>query len=213
MEWIKKYLLSLSILILFVCLLVIFRSFLMSYIIEPVALLFWLFWQIVSSIDQNIYWIVLIVICAILIIRIIPIRKGKPPNSAYDYTYMPVNRVEHWQKLIMEAELGRNEREYFRDSLKELLITVITQMERSFLSNSEKTVAERSASMPLAAQRFLFPLAGKDDVFSMDHQRDIKFLIPGWIKRWSRKYVPQDHSLIDETIRWMETELEINDES
>lgn len=213
MDKIKKSLLPLFILFLFVSLVVIFRSSLLTNIVEPVVLILWLFWRIISSVDQSIYWVILIIFCTILVIRIIPYRKERTSNSAYDYSYTPVSRVEYWQKLIIDADLGKNESEYLRDSLKELLINVISQAERSGSWDSEKTVAERSASMPLAAQRFLFPLAGKDDVFSMDHQRDIKFLIPGWIKRWSRKYVPQDHSLIDETIRWMETELEINDES
>ena len=212
MDKIKKSLLPLFILFLFVSLVVIFRSSLLTNIVEPVVLILWLFWRIISSVDQSIYWVILIIFCTILVIRIIPYRKERTSNSAYDYSYTPVSRVEYWQKLIIDADLGKNESEYLRDSLKELLINVISQAERSGSWDSEKTVAERSASMPLEAQRYLFPLGGKDDVFYKDHQRNIKFLIPGWIKRWSRKYVPQDHSLIDETIRWMETELEINDE-
>ena len=213
MDRIKKYLLPLFILLLFVSLVGIFRSSLLTNIVEPVVLILWLFWRIISSVDQSIYWVILIIFCTILVIRIIPSRKEQPSNSAYDYSYTPVNRVEYWQKLLIDADLGKNETEYLRDSLEELLMTVITQAERSGSSDSKNMVSERSASLPLAVQRYLFPLAGEDDVFSMDHQRDIKFLIPGWIKRWARKYVPQDHSLIDETIRWMETELEINDES
>lgn len=212
MDKIKKSILPLFILFLFVSLVVIFRSSLLINIVEPVVLILWLFWRIISSVDQSIYWVILIIFCAILVIRIIPFRKEQPSNSAYDYSYTPVNRVEYWQKLIIDADLGKNESEYLRDSLKALLITVITQAERTGSWDSEKTDAERSASLPLPAQRYLFPLGGKDDVFYKDHQRNIKFLIPGWIRRWARKYMPQDYSLIDEIIGWMETELEIIDE-
>jgi len=212
MDRIKKYLLPLFILLLFVSLVVIFRSSLLTNIVEPVVLILWLFWRILSSVDQSIYWVVLIIFSSILVIRIIPYRKEQPSNTAYDYSYTPVNRVEYWQKLLIEADLGKNESEYLRDSLKELLISVITQVRRSDSSNPEEIIAERSASLPLEARRYLFPPGGKNGTFYMDHQRNLRFFIPGWIRRWARKYVLEDYGLIDETINWMETELEINDE-
>ena len=143
MDKIKKSLLPLFILFLFVSLVVIFRSSLLTNIVEPVVLILWLFWRIISSVDQSIYWVILIIFCTILVIRIIPYRKERTSNSAYDYSYTPVSRVEYWQKLIIDADLGKNESEYLRDSLKELLINVISQAERSGSWDSEKTVAEK----------------------------------------------------------------------
>lgn len=210
MDRIKKYVLPFLILFLLVSLIVIFRSFLMAYIFEPVALLCWVVWRIVSGVDQNIYWIVLIVICIILVIRLIFYKNDKPPNSAYNYTYKPLNRVEYWQTIIMDSDLGKNESEYLQDSMKELLITVTTQVERSDPTDSEEMIVKGSASLPLAAQEYLFPSRRKHGRFSIHHQPNIKFLVPTWLRRWTRKFIHQDHSLVDEILRWMETELEIN---
>ena len=210
MDRFKDDFLPILILFLLVSLVIIFRSFLMAYIIEPVVLLCWVVWRILSGVDQNIYWIVLIVFCSILFIRLIPFGTDKSPHSAYDYTYNPLNRVEYWRTLIIDADLGKNESEYLQDSMKELLITVTTQVERSDPTDSEEMIVKGSASLPLAAQEYLFPSRRKHGRFSIHHQRNIKFLVPTWLRRWTRKFMHQDHSLVDEILRWMETELEIN---
>jgi len=210
MDRIKKYVLPFLILFLLVSLIVIFRSFLMAYIFEPVALLCWVVWRIVSGVDQNIYWIVLIVICIILVIRLIFYKNDKPPNSAYNYTYKPLNRVEYWQTIIMDSDLGKNESEYLRDRLKELLIIVITQGERSDSADTAEIIGNGNASLPLAAHRYLFPSRGEHGMFSLNQQRNFMFLVPRWLRGWTRKFFHQDHSLVDEILKWMETELEIN---
>ena len=185
MDRFKEDFLPILILFLLVSLVIIFRSFLMAYIIEPVVLLCWVVWRI-------------------------PFGTDKSPHSAYDYTYNPLNRVEYWRSLIIDADLGKNESEYLQDSMKELLITVTTQVERSDPTDSEEMIVKGSASLPLAAQEYLFPSRRKHGRFSIHHQPNIKFLVPTWLRRWTRKFIHQDHSLVDEILRWMETELEIN---
>jgi len=209
MDRFKENLLPFLILLLLVSLVVIFRSVLMAYIIEPVVLLSWLVWQILSGIDQNIYWIVLIVFCTILVIRIIFSGRQKSPISAYDFTYNPLNRVEYWQTLMIEADLGKNESEYLRHNMKELLISVITQVERSDSMDSEEMVAKGSASLPLTAHRYLFPPRRKNEMFSIYHQQNFMFLVPRRLRMYARKFMHQDHSMVDEILRWMETEMEI----
>ncbi len=207
---IRKFLLSLLILFLFVSIVIIFRSFLMHYIIEPVALLIWLVWRIISSVDQNIYWIVLIVFCVIIFLRLIPPGNEKSHISAYNYTYEAFSRVEHWQRLIWDSALGRIESEYLRDGLKELLIAVSAQNERSDTPDSEEVIAKGKVSLSPAARRYLFPSSGENRVSSINSQRNSLFFVPRQLRRWGRKFVHQDHTLIDEILSQMETELEIN---
>jgi hypothetical protein len=183
----------------------------MTYIIEPVVLLCWLVWRILAGVDQNIYWIVLIVFCSILVIRLIFSGRQKPSISAYDFTYNPLNRVERWQTLIIDADLGKNESESLRESMKDLLITVITQVERSGSTEPEDMIEKVSASLPLGAQRYLFPLSRKHGLIPVQSRPNIMVLIPRRLRKYLRKYIHQDHDLLGEILTWMETELEIND--
>ena len=183
---IRKFLLSLLILFLFVSIVIIFRSFLIDNIIEPVALLLWLVWRIISSVDQNIYWIVLIFFVVIIFLRLIPPGNEKSHISAYNYTYEAFSRVEHWQMLIWDSALGWIESEYLRDGLKELLMAVIAQVEHSDTSDSEEVIAKGKVSLSPAARRYLFPPSGENRVFSINFQRNSLFFVPRWLRRWGR---------------------------
>ena len=207
----KKYIIPLLILFLLTSLVVVFRSFLMTNVIEPVALLFWAVWRIVSSVDQNIYWVVLIFFCIYLIIRLIPSKTDNLPNSADDFTFKSLDRVESWQTLIRDAALGKNESEILQDRLKELYWTVSAEAEwsDSHVSNENKTLSQ--TSLPLAVQRYLYPSSGKQGMFSKMGQ-NISYLVPRPLRRWARINIYKDYALVDEILGLMETELEINHE-
>src|SRR5512146_1253383 len=107
---------------------IVFRAFLIVNVFEPVSMLFWAAWRILSSVHQNIYWIILVLICSIPVIRLIPFRRYTS-GSAYREAYSPIDRVEDWLRLMKNAPLGMAETEYLRDGLKRLLISV-QQLER-----------------------------------------------------------------------------------
>ena len=207
---IKKYLRPFLVLCLFLALVLWFRSFLMMNIIEPIAILLWAFWRIITSVNQNIYWMVLIVICLILVIRLVPSGDDNSPSPAYNYVYKSLNRVEHWRILIKDAILGKEETEYLRDSLKKLFISVIAQAERSDPTDLEEIIATEKIPLPIAAHRFLFPPKGMGGMFSTSRRLNIMFLTPRWFRRWAGKFIQQDTTSIDKILEWMESEMEIS---
>lgn len=209
----KQFAIPILITILLVILIISFRSFLLTNIVEPVALLFWAVWRIIASVDQNVYWIVLIVFCSILVFRLFPSGRENSHELAYNYRDKSLDRVEHWRTLIKDAALGNSERRRLRDSLKVLLTTVVAQDEHSEPTGLEEGIANGKIPLPLTTQRFLYPQNGMHRSFSMNQQLNILSLAPRWLRRWAGKFIHQDHILIDETLRWMEIELEINDEN
>ena len=212
MEKFKKTIIPFLILMLLVVLLISFRSFLMDYVIEPIALLFWAIWRIISSVDQIVYWVVLIVFCAFLIIRLIPSEKDNSSNPVYNQIYKPPNRVEYWQTLIDESMLGKNKSEYLRNRMKELVITIISQVEQPAITDVDEMVATGIPSLPPAARQYLFPPNGKDGISSIKDQLNNNVFVPRWLRRWRRKYIHQNNAMLDEILKWMETELEITNE-
>lgn len=212
MDRIKKNIPHLLILVFFVSLGVIFRSFLMTNIIEPIALMFWLFWRTLSSVEQNIYWIALIVFCVILVVRLIPYRIDKSPVSAYNYSYNSLPRVEYWHSVLDDAVFGRNETDELRESLQELLAAVIAQIERSDLTAIDEIYLKERVFLSTAAYRYLFPPKRKHGMFSTNFKRNIMQLIPKRLRKRAKMYIQQDITTVDEILQWMEAELEISSE-
>lgn len=208
----KQFALPILISILLVGLMVSFRSFLLAYVIEPIALLFWAFWRVIASVDQHIYWFALIVFCSILVLRLLPTGNDSSSASAYNDREKSLNRVEHWQTLIKNATLGNEESRLLRDNLKDLLISIGAQDEQSEPMELEDIFMKGEISLPLAVQQYLFSPVDNGGRFSIFQKINLIFLAPRWIRKWISKFIYQDNTLIDETIRWMEIELEINDE-
>lgn len=189
---------------------IIFRTFLITNIFEPIAMLFWAGWRIVSSVHQNIYWIILILICSIPVMRLIPFKRNTS-GSAYRDDYSPIERVEDWQTLMKNAPLGMAETGYLRDSLKRLLISV-QQLERFSSVKLDQIAVPEAASLPLAVRRFLFPAKEKDKMPSEDFRLQLLFLTPKWFRRWAGKVFQIDNSAIEETLMWTESLMEISND-
>jgi hypothetical protein len=209
MDRLKKSALPFLILFLLLGLAIGFRSFLMAYIIEPVALLFWAVWRLVSSVDQNIYWMALIVLCIFLFLSLIPSENARPADSAYNDTRKSLDRIEYWQAAINQASMGEKERQHLRDSLKELLIASTAQLERqALLQIQEQNNVEMTPFSP-AARRYLFPAGEKSGVFSTNIQTSLGRLLPGRLRKWTSKYIHTDTALMEEILTYMEADLEI----
>lgn len=189
---------------------IIFRTFLIANIFEPITVLVWAAWRSVSSVHQNIYWIILVLICSIPVIRLIPFRRNTSV-SAYRDGYSPINRVEDWLTLMKNASLGMAETEYLRDNLKRLLISV-QQLERFPAMKLDQIAVQEAASLSLAVHRFLFPTKEKDKMPSNDFRLQLLFLTPKWFRRWAGKVFQIDNSAIEETLIWMESRMEINND-
>lgn len=201
---------SFLVLSLFLGLAINFRTFLLTNVFEPIAILLWAAWRIVISVDQNIYWMILILISSILMIRIAPFRK-KTPDTVYGEDRSPANRVEDWLRLMKDASLGMDQTEYLRDSLKWLLQS-IQQVERFHSMNLDEAVKTEVPLLPPAVQRFLFPPKRTHNVFSGDYRMRLFFLTPKWFRRWAGTTFRTDNVAIEETLLWMESVMEINND-
>jgi len=194
MKQIKTYLVSSLLLVALLLLIIIFRSILAQYVITPLAAIGQAAWQMISSIDQTIYWIFLVAICISMTIRIIPKKKKDQTSSAYRYNYKPPNQYQHWLTTFKDSELGPNEREFLRQNLQELY-------EGFIADQSQLESYPEGSTLPPAAKQFLFNQAGKP--------KTIAYILPKKLRRLAGSYFYKDHTSIDELLTWMETHLEI----
>ena len=206
MKPIHKNITSLLILFLSAGLIFGLRSYLLDYIIRPIALLGWGVWRMMISVDQQIYWIFLIVICASLVLRLIFHKKPHSGNLQYRYAYRSLGKLDHWQVRMKDGVSNRQGQEQLRSSLRELAITLMIQGEKSDQSNPEERIAQRIDTLPQMVREYLFPPDQENGVFSRNRQKQ------SWYRKLRLKKRPQNDPVIDTTLQWMEAELEINHE-
>ena len=200
-------------LIIFVLLLLVLstRSFLMAYIVEPAALLLWLGWRIAASVDQQTYWIILIVFCTLLVVRFISTGKDAPSNSAYNDTYRPPSRVEYWQSLLEESTPGKNKNEQLRNSLKELYASMPAHSGRIDSKSTGDLPVLGKPGLSNPASRYLFAADGNSEEGLGDSRLRRIILLHPWLRRWGANDLPQEYGMVDDVLDWIENELEIND--
>ena len=201
MSRVNKFLLLFLGLLIVIGIAMFYRSFLMVYFFEPIALVVWVFWRLLSSIDQSIYWVTMIVICIILIVRLMPFGHERSSNSKYDYTYEPLDRVGYWQKLLSEAPLGTVESNNLRENLKKILNSVLAQNERTNSNElSDRSLLDNEL---LSKEVRLFLDSSKENKrFSAN--------IPGWLRKRMKISTYLEYALIDEILKLMEADLEIS---
>lgn len=179
---------------------VVLRSFIMEYVIHPVANLLWFGWQKISTVDQVYYWIGLIILCTFIGLLIFVPRKKQKLRSAYDFEYLPPGRFAYWQGLFEEGEQG----DAGRDNLRQALLQLLTKVkDRDSLSDDKNFY--RSASdfehFSDTTQNFLFPPSGGAKSYAGFRAK---------IERLLKKSKQEEKLAIEEILSWIENELEIN---
>lgn len=96
----KAYLFAFIGLALLVFLLLLNLTTVMDFFIGPLAHSFWVIGRVFLSIDQSVYWLVLIAVVMVTAFRLLPLRPAQ--SSRYQYTgdLSSTNRVEYWRTLF-----------------------------------------------------------------------------------------------------------------
>lgn len=185
----RRYLISMLGLVVILILLVAFRSLLAAYVLTPLVLFAQTVWKMVASVHQSVYWTILVVFCFLLTIRLIPPRENRSTRSAYRYNYKPPNKFEAWRTSMLDARSDANAKEYLRNSLDELVLSLSESQPRT--------------PLPPAVRRYLD--------YQPANRNFISSLLPKMFRKKDEIF-DDDNPPIDELLRWMEIELEINDE-
>ncbi len=207
----KKYGYWLLVLIILLALVIGFHSSVTAYIIEPIAVLLWVGWRTILTVDQSIYWFILIAICSVFILRLFPTWKRKA-RPAYSYNYASRNRVEYWQALLGDSMLGGDKPLLLRENLERLIHSVLNLSQESNSADMKQMMADGRISVPPAVQHFLFPPQEERKLFVNFQQLYSRFLSPNWLHKRMRSDTP-DTTSISEILVWMENDLEIKHES
>ncbi len=146
---------------------VVLRSALVTFIIEPIAWLIWAGWRLLASVDRSVCWVLLVILCSVLLLRLIPLPAGpddeqsaRPPAGSPS-----ASRLGHWEAVAASAKRGH-----------EGTIVVL-----STLRNLAGTVAEVTRKPPPVS-----PRQGR-------HRRIISLarLLPGYRRRLDQRKIDE----------------------
>ncbi len=181
-----------------------FPGLLRDYLVRPVAISLWATWRIIISVDQGVYWILLIALCSLLMIRVFSASDPVAPAASDEQpAKQRPTRVEHWRRLFRSAAHTAEADAALRASLRGLLADTIRQADRPVGADLGEALATRHITLPPRVRRYL----ELDDVG--DLRRPRSFSLRSLLRQWLGRPPQQDSGTIDEVLHWMETALEI----
>jgi hypothetical protein len=185
-----------------------FRSLVLGYLVQPVALLIWAAWRVIASVDQQIWWAILVAVGFIIIFRLMVPTGGEAHPSAYRSEPYPASRTKYWEMLINEAAEGWEKRQRLKRNMANLLDSVTAFDERSASSAAAKVDVGSGGSQPSEVP----PIA--HETAPANHGRRVPNSLVStirWIRGWPPWKKQSDEDWLDQTLTWMEIRLDIDD--
>jgi len=188
---------------------IIFRSFFMDNILRPVALIFWLVWRLISSVNQNFYWGMVIAVCLFLVIRLLPPESPQIQGDSEKDQPKTVNGYFSWLSAFAGALSSLPELENLKEKLVDLFVSVVHQTDR--VASKEAKELFKSGQFPISesGRSFLSSETGfRRTLLYTLKLRSALFMI-ALLKRKGSKIPKIIHQPIDEFLSLMEEKAEI----
>lgn len=209
----RRHVLSLFLcLVIFTALVVVFRSFIMNSIIQPITLVAWAGWRIISSVPQKIYWGITIAISVFLALRMF--YAEWPPESTPKKSYQPVAEEDSssWSRTFKSALRDANSLNDLRRRLINLYLLVNPQENKTAPKTADEYL--RSHPLPVSRDTQLFFSSEKKTLIALISALKLRLLtgLPDLTINRGHKMPSVIFKPVDEILRLMENQMEINHE-
>ena len=208
----KRFVLAFFIAALIVFLGLLFWPFVLTNIIQPIALTLWLLIRIlVLSIHQTYFWYAVIFVAVFVLLRLLRQTQSQLPPRASFETNTTISSVSYWRGLLLY-----NGQETLEDkALKRHLANLLTGLYalKQGASNDFRMYEDlQRGTIPLPENihTFLFapePVSGGP---LQKFFQSIRKTPRRWIRQWTGQAKAEHHKMIDEVLNFIETSLELN---
>ena len=201
-KW-RKLLLRIGVVLLLAALIYAYRFFLWARLVQPVAFVFWALWRVIASVDQIIYWYLLICLSVFFLVRQIPNEPQE--NSAYSHhAGGMVKGAQRWHNLLQTALDSPEKRLQLRRELELMLITGLVLQDRSDRETVKQRLAEKAYPFPSEVYDYFYPDENRWIARLQESLRQSGWVLPGWLHLDKKKY----QQTILGILQWMENTLE-----
>jgi hypothetical protein len=186
----------------------VFRLFVMDNIVQPITLVAWAVWRVISSVNQKIYWGFVIAISLFLVIRMIPPESPNIHNQIEDDRPTAENGYSTWLSKLASAISDRNSLEELKQRLVDLYSAFVVQKDKVSPMDVEEIL--RSKGLPISEGGQLFFSPKKSSLRAQFYEMKLLFVtkISGIRMRQGDKMPAMLHEPIDELLNLMENHTE-----
>ena len=194
-----------------------FPSFVEDNFVTPIALMLWLGWRILQSIDQPVYWLVLIL--AVVFYFLIRLYRWAYRVDAFEQTQSldsnaALEQIGYWQTSIRltDFRIDRSNilaRNLARNLAKMLAAVYASKQLHVTQYEIYSALEQRQIPLPEPVYTFLFPAQSSGAKRSIKQiLRRLRDIPRKRIHRWTGREKAEYHQLLDQVLEFMESVME-----
>jgi hypothetical protein len=198
---------------------ILFRAYILDYLVMPVTTLLWYLWRILSTVDQAFYWGTLVFLALLYITFSVFLRQFLKPESSLPApppaSNATLENIHYWRMTILVTKDEMAESNILKRKLGKMLATMYASKQAG-ASTMEFYEALNTHHIPLPdhVYTFLFPdesIAARRSFAQV--LRSLWQVPRNWIRRWTKQDVAEYYQSIDQVIALMESTMEIENDA
>ncbi len=191
----------------------LFPSFIQDNFVTPIALVLWLGWRILRSIDQQVYWIALI--GAVVFYCLVRLYRWVQEDDAFEQPRSPetnaaLEQINYWQTSIRLAGFQIDPSNSLERNLAKMLAELYASKQLHVVPHEIYSALEqRQMPLPNPVYAFLFPAqpsAAKRSIKQI--LRNLRDMPRRQIRRWTGREKAEYYQLLDQVLNFMESVVE-----
>jgi hypothetical protein len=154
-----------------------FRAFVLDYLVQPLALVLWAARRLWLAIDQEVYWIIAILVVLVLTLRALRLQRAAVQRNSYIEAQSQSDRQAYWRILLQRSASGG------RSPSREVLLAEL----RTLLARAGGPQVDRSAYLDAASLGLIYDAVASSapDSTAADNHGPLPpgvaaFLYPDW---------------------------------
>jgi hypothetical protein len=190
-----------------------FPSFVQDNFVTPIALVLWLCWRILQSIDQQVYWLALIL--AVVFYFLIRLYRWAQGADTSEQTQPPdsnavLEQISYWRTSIRLTGFKIDPANSLERHLAKMLAAAYASQQLHVAPHEVYSALERrQMPLPEPVYTFLFP----DQSFGAKRSiqqilRNLRDIPRKQIRRWTGREKTEYYQMLDQVLKFMESVME-----
>jgi len=189
----------------------LFRAFIIANVVVPIAMLLLLFWRLLLSIHQAVYWGLVIGLAIGLAFYRLVQAVGHGEEQAVPIPDSALRAVDDWRHLLQMADGEGPITSILKHELRHKLVAMYA-LEQPGAEPFTIHEALRLRQLPLPETIDSFLLSDEEQETKLSWRQRLQRLAdkPGkWLRRWTGRDKAEYYQAVEETITFMETLMDI----
>ena len=190
-----------------------FPSFVQDNFITPIALVLWLCWRVLRSVDQQVYWFALIF--AVVIYCLIRLYRWALGVDTLEQTQSPASngaleQIRNWRTSIRLTDFRIDRSNFLARNLAKMLAAAYASKQLHVTQYEIYSALEqRELPLPEPVYTFLFPAQSSGAKRSLKQLlRSLRDIPRQQIRRWTGREKAEYYQLLDQVLQLMESIME-----